>query len=174
MKSNTLELNALIKTHKIDNPIRPIINSIKAPSYKLSRHLNKPLNNLIALLYTYATKNSDLALELIKLHIAEHHRLITFNIKYLYVNLPIQAIINDTKLWLQKNNREQTTINKIIQLMKVVLHQNYFQYDGKYYKPSTGIAMGCPLSSTATKLLLQYFEESIIKHWMEAHDIAYY
>jgi hypothetical protein len=58
--------------------------------------------------------------------------------------------------------------------MKVVLHQNYFQYDGKYYKPSTGIAKGCPLSSMATERLLQYFEELIIKHWMEAHDIVYY
>jgi hypothetical protein len=26
----------------------------------------------------------------------------------------------------------------------------------------------------ATERLLQYFEELIIKHWMEAHDIVYY
>jgi hypothetical protein len=57
--------------------------------------------------------------------------------------------------------------------MKAVLHQNYFQYD-KYYKPSTGMAMGCPLSSTATERLFQYYEKLIIKHWLEAHDIVYY
>jgi hypothetical protein len=58
--------------------------------------------------------------------------------------------------------------------MKVVLHQNYFQYNNKYYKPSTGIAVGCPLSSTAIELLLQYFEELFINYRLEAHNIVYY
>jgi hypothetical protein len=59
MKPNTPELNALINTHKINsNPIRPAINSIKAPSYKLARFLNKQLDYLIALPYTHAIKNS--------------------------------------------------------------------------------------------------------------------
>jgi fructosamine-3-kinase len=147
IKPNAPQLNALIKTHKIDNPIRPVINCIKAPSYKLSRHLNKLLNNLTALPYTYATKNTyDLAQELAKLHIAKHHRLVTLGIKDLYVNLPIPAIINSTTFWLRKNNHQQMTINQVTQLMKTVLSQNYFQYDGKYYKHSTSIAMGCPLS----------------------------
>jgi hypothetical protein len=106
MKPNAPELNAIIKTHKIDNPIRPVINSIKAPSYKLARYFNKLRNNLIALPYS-----ADLALELIKLHIAEHHRLVTFDIKDLYVNLPIQDIINSTKFWLKKTviNKRQST-----------------------------------------------------------------
>jgi hypothetical protein len=40
MKPNAPELHALIKTHKIDKPIWPVINCIKAPSYKLARFLN--------------------------------------------------------------------------------------------------------------------------------------
>jgi hypothetical protein len=58
--------------------------------------------------------------------------------------------------------------------MKIVLHQNYFQTDGTYYKPLKGIAMGSPVSSTATELLLQYFEEMTIKHWLETQEIIYY
>jgi hypothetical protein len=73
-----------------------------------------------------------------------------------------------------KNNIPELTINQISQLMKVVLHQNYFQYSDRYYKPSTGIAMGSPLSSTATELYLQYFEELVIKHWLDTNDIIYY
>jgi hypothetical protein len=37
------KLNALIKTHKECAPIRPVINSIQAPSYRLAKHLSKKL-----------------------------------------------------------------------------------------------------------------------------------
>jgi hypothetical protein len=54
----TPKLHTLIKTHKEDKPIRPIINSIQAPSYQLAKYLNKKIIQLIRLPYTYATRNS--------------------------------------------------------------------------------------------------------------------
>jgi hypothetical protein len=55
-----------------------------------------------------------------------------------------------------------------------MLNQNYFQYNDKYFKPTQGIAMGSPLSSTLAEIYLQYFEEMMIKHWMETSEITYY
>ena len=37
-----------------------------------------------------------------------------------------------------------------------------------------GIAMGSLLSSILAEIYLQYFEELIIKHWIETHKIIYY
>ena len=51
-------LNALIKIHK-DKPIRPVINNIHAPSYRLAKYLNKKLNQLIKLPYTHASRNEN-------------------------------------------------------------------------------------------------------------------
>ena len=34
------KLNAYIKTHKEDQPIRPVINNMQAPSYKAAKFLN--------------------------------------------------------------------------------------------------------------------------------------
>ena len=34
-------LNALTKTHKDNKPVRPVINNLQAPSYKLAKYLNK-------------------------------------------------------------------------------------------------------------------------------------
>ena len=50
---------SLIKIHKADKPIRQVINNIQAPSYGLVEYLNKKLNQLIKLPYTYATRNSE-------------------------------------------------------------------------------------------------------------------
>ena len=35
------KLNVLIKIHKENKPVRPVINNIEAPSYRLAKYLNK-------------------------------------------------------------------------------------------------------------------------------------
>jgi len=47
------KLSALIKPHNEDKPIRPVINNTQTPSYKYAKHLNKKLNQVIRLPYTY-------------------------------------------------------------------------------------------------------------------------
>jgi hypothetical protein len=42
-------LKAQLKLHKIDIPIRPVINNRTAPAYKLVKHLTKMLNQYITL-----------------------------------------------------------------------------------------------------------------------------
>jgi hypothetical protein len=98
----------------------------------------------------------------------DQYRLATFDIKDLYVKLPIQDIINATKFWLHKHHIQPTIIQQTILLIETVLTQNYFQYNNLYYKPHTGIAMVSPLSSTMTETYLQYFEELLIKQWLES------
>jgi hypothetical protein len=61
-----------------------------------------------------------------------------------------------------------------MELIKVILNQNYFQYNDKYFKPTLGIAMGSPISSALVHTFLQYFEEIMVKHWMEMGEITYY
>jgi ribosomal protein L22 len=88
----------LIKTHKEDKLIRPVINNIEAPSYKLAeQHNKKNLNKLIILLYTYATKKSKkVAQELSNIQTNDQHKITTLDIKDLYVNLPTQNAISIT------------------------------------------------------------------------------
>ena len=37
------KLNLQLKTHKENQPIRPVINNRQAPAYKTARHINKKL-----------------------------------------------------------------------------------------------------------------------------------
>jgi len=65
-----------------------VVNN-KQASYKIARYLNKQLNNLINLKYTYANKNSyEIAQELNNILINKQSRMITLDIKELYVNFP--------------------------------------------------------------------------------------
>ena len=53
------KLNIYIKTHKNNEPIRPVINNTQAPPYKIAKYLNKKLHNLMCLPYTYNTKKNS-------------------------------------------------------------------------------------------------------------------
>ena len=53
---------------------------------------------------------------------------------------------------------------QIIRLLKVIIEQNYFQYNNQYFKPEKGIAMGSPISGTLAEIYSQLIEERYIKH----------
>ena len=87
IRSMAPQLNVYIKTHKENQPIRPVINNVQAPSYKVAIYINKKLQGLICLPYTYNTKNSqEIAEELIKLPVNEHMRIVILDIKDRYTN----------------------------------------------------------------------------------------
>ena len=72
-----------------------------------------------------------------------------------------------------------STINKaekeqLVSALRIIIQQNYFQYNNHYYQPSKRVAMGSPLSGTLAKLFLQYLEKSSIKHWINSKEIYFY
>jgi len=58
------------------------------------------------------------------------------DVKDLYVNLPIENIINITKFWLNKNNNQTMIVKQTLDHIRVTLNQNYFQYNDRYFKPT--------------------------------------
>jgi hypothetical protein len=56
----------------------------------------------------------------------------------------------------------------------VIINKNYFQYGDKYRKPTKGIAVVSPISSTQAEIYPQFFEELTITNWMENGEISYY
>jgi len=116
------KLNIHIKTHKDNKPIRPVINNTQAPSYKTAKHLNNNLHNLLCLPHTYNMKNSqEIAEELKRMQINEQMRTITFDIKDLHVNLPIQGIIRAAKLWLNKNINDKEPIKQTLHMLQTII-----------------------------------------------------
>jgi len=100
--------------------------------------------------------------------------MITLDIKDLYVNVPKQGIIQSTAIWMDKNKVCSDIKKQILQLLTVIIEQNYFQYNNQYFKPDKGIAMGSPISGTLAEIYLQLIEERYIKHWIENQNIVYY
>ena len=76
---------------------KQIPNKYEAYSPK-TEHINKKLNSLLSLSYTYNTKNSqEIADELKRTQTDKQMKIITLDITDLFVNLPIQGILTTTK-----------------------------------------------------------------------------
>ena len=132
-----LKLNVYLKTHKDNLPIRPAVNNVQAPSYKTACYMNKRIQDLLKLPYTYNIQNSqEIAEELLKLQIHENIRIITLDIKDMYVNLPIPGILLTTSFWLNRHNNYNKQQNEhILHILNVIIRQNYFQHEGQIFQP---------------------------------------
>jgi hypothetical protein len=125
-------LDALLKLHKPNIPIRLVVNNNNATTYKIARKLNNLLKQYLQLDNRYITTNSsNLAHNLATLKINKNHKINTYDNKDLYVNIPIEETIRITKHHLLKNNDIHIT-KQIITVLKIILEQNHFAFKKKY------------------------------------------
>ena len=107
-------LQARIKTHKEHYPIRPVINSINAPSHNTAKFLKRKLTELLQLPNTYNIPDSiQLAQDLVALKIGTYHKCVIFDIKDLFTNIPITETIQTTKRRQHHNTIHKLTQNNI-------------------------------------------------------------
>ena len=144
------------------------------PTYKIAKLLVNKLHEHQHLKYHYNVKDSvSLAKDLTKLKINEHHRMITFDIKDLHINISITETLTITKQLLSEHNKEQIT-TQILMLLESVLQQNYFSFQNNTYQPEKGVSMGSPISNTDAEIFLQYLENTHLKHILESKQIIFY
>jgi hypothetical protein len=74
--------------------------------------------------------------------------------------------------WVHNNTNIIT--EETLQLLEVVLKQNYFQNNNQLFQPVKGITIGSPTASTIAEIYLQFLEEMHIKYWLENKEIIYY
>jgi hypothetical protein len=99
--------------------------------------------------------------------------MINFDIKDLYVNIPIDETLNIIKTELLQNNNNHIT-HQILSLLRVILSQNYFTFQQQIYQPEQDISMRSPISSLIAEIFLQHFEEANIKQLLDTKNIAFY
>lgn len=108
--------------------------------------------------------------DLKNLNLAENEIMISFHVKSLYTNLPIEDTIQAVKerlsinqIWKEKF-KENLTTDDVIDLLRTCLSNTYFQYNNEIYLQEDGCPMGSPISGTGTvaDIFLQKLEKEIV------------
>jgi hypothetical protein len=156
MNPQAPNLKAKIKLHKPTTPIRPVINNIYAPTHKVAQYNHQKLRKLVQLKYGYNIINTiQFADSLTKLKLNPEHKLLTMDVKDLYVKIPINLTLNILNKCLINKRIDADIRKKLMLILKMITNQTYFHYEGKFYKPNSVVAMGSPLFGLLAEIFLQ-------------------
>ena len=171
-KPKAPKIRGLMKLHKERVPIRPTINHKKAASYKVAKRLCTLLKTHIVLERDKAIhNNTDLVNKIKDIKINAAHKLASLDIVNLYTMVPIHETINIIENNLIKHKKiDKNQINEIINLLNVLLKQNYFRYKDKYFYQKDGLAMGSPISCLLAEIYMNHFENTYVFNKNNAHQ----
>jgi hypothetical protein len=175
LKPTTPTIKGLIKIHREESPIQPIINWRNAPAYKLAKQLVRKLQSHIPLPNALNILNTTQLIEdVADIPYNNRLKLASFDITNMYTNIPTNELLNITDKLCQNNLIDVSIKENLIMLTETVIDQNYFQFLDTTYIQSEGLAMGAPTSSVLSEIYLQHLENSIIINLLITYSVTGY
>ena len=156
----------LLKVHKRDIPLRPIVSIRGSISYELAKELARILKPLVGS-SPHNIKNTGDFIEHIKCVTLQANETITsYDVSALFTSVPIDPAIQITqrRLELEQELHSRTTmeVEHNISLLEFCLKTTYFQFQGRFYEQISGAAMGSAISLIVDNLFMEDFEVKAI------------
>jgi hypothetical protein len=119
-------------------PLRPIVSTNGAPTYRLAQHLAGLLGAHIGG-SPHHVRNSVESIDTIHiLRAGPRDILVSFDVVSLFTMVPIE---------------------EALRLFRHVLTSSFFRLNCQFYEQTDGVAMGSPLSPVIANYFMEYFEE---------------
>ena len=164
--SRLAHLYGLPKTHKEKLSMRPILSATGTYNYALAKWLDEKLKPLSVNRYTISDTFA-FAEEIQNLEVDENDILVSYDVTSLFTNVPLKetiemiaekAFVNN---WFNEAHKLNITQPDLIQLLEVATKNQLFQFDGKLYEQTDGVAIGSPLGPLMANAFLCSIEEKL-------------
>ena len=168
-------IKGLIKLHKPNHPIRPVVNWRNAPSYKLSKSFTQNINRFTPLPNAFNITNStDLINQLSKTPITPTSTLASLDISNMYSNIPIAETRKILENMTQNNLVNPDVKQELLSWFDTITKQNYFLSNDNIIIQKEGLAMGAPSSGILSEIFLQHAEQSHLPLLSQKHKLQNY
>lgn len=152
-----------VKTHKTDNPLRPIISQIPTPTYRLAKRLNDLLQPYLPA--GYSLRSVDEFLDILRTR-QPKGLLASIDVESLFTNVPVEATIQII-LDAVYNNHDvaplQLSRGILEQLLRACTTESPFRGpDGQLYRQKEGVAMGSPLGPLFANFYMSNLEKKVL------------
>lgn len=154
----------LAKTHKneCNPPLRPIVSTIGSALEPLSKYVDHFLQPLVAKLQSYIKDTGHLISKIEGLPFNEKEEiLVTLDLEALYTNIPQKEALNAISDILMLES-DLTNSPFIIQCLKLVLENNFFEFEGQLFHQIQGVSMGAACAPSVACLYMGLFESQHI------------
>ena len=152
--------------HKLGVPIRPIVSYSGSPLYNLNKYIANILKAYAKDKNNNAKSSTTFSNYIRNVPIEDHEMMVSFNVNYLYTNIPIIDALNIIKDYV--NNDDQFTSktaiaqDKFLDLVHLVLITIWYTFISQFYQKTGGVAMGGPAYSTTAEIYMQAYERTAI------------
>ena len=117
------------------------------PSLQSSKNPCQKLHTYIPLPYTFNVRSStQLINDLQEIPYDQNLRLASLDITSMYTNIPTHELLSIIEEICHNSYIEKDIKTAIIRLSKTIINRNYFQFLGKTFIKTEGLAMGAPTS----------------------------
>ena len=117
------------------------------PPINWPKCLQKKLHTYIPLPNTFNVKNSVHLIEALRnIRFNPNLQFVSFDIANMYSNVPTCDLLHIIDLICDQQLIDGKVKNELKNLAKILLEQNYFQFENKFYSQERGLAMGSPAS----------------------------
>jgi len=138
---------ATMKVHKDHEtgeipPIRPIVSSSGALTENIALFVEHHIKEAGRSHEAYIQDTPDFLRQLQQVHLEEEDMLVVIDVKALYTNIPPAEAVKSVQDALNERTDQTVTTDFIIELLKIILKYNLFEFSESIYKQIIGVAMG--------------------------------
>ncbi|CAF1379458.1 unnamed protein product [Rotaria sordida] len=171
-------------THKEGIPVQPIMVCNEGPTMGISRYPGR----LLGLLFNDATHCKKLRKAYNVIHAMEFYQksgqlrptilFASFNIDSLCLNFSYQQVMNALEHFLNSyissdHSIQGMTISTILQLVRLVLDEQYFIYNYKLYRKTAGSASGPLLTIPLVYIYLFYWQQDLLEDLINKNELFF-
>lgn len=162
----------MAKHHKDACPLRPVLSAINTPEYALSKWIELQIKQFYDCKWSVQSREAFIA-DLNKLTPCDNDVCVSFDIKSLYTNVPLQEVIDDVADAMYDGTTQsifQTNQKMSKRIFKNILKacsENIFIFNQEVYKQIDGLSMGSPLAP----ILANWFVAKIEKELLDGSTV---
>jgi hypothetical protein len=123
--------------------------------------MDEHLKTVVRAIPSYLQDTTDFLAKLAKLDLPDHFLLATIDVSSLYTNIPVEEGIEAVATAFMSSTFATTT-PQLLNFLKLVLNNNEFEFDGKYFKQVKGCAMGTPCAPNFANIFMHDLETKLL------------
>ena len=151
---------------------RPIISDSASESVRVCEYLDYFLQPLSTLHPSYLKDTYDFISKVRGQRVKGQWYLITADVESLYTNMKIDLILQSVKdIFLEYPDLNRNDF-LVLELLRIILENNDFEFDGKFYLQICGIAMGRKFAPSCANIYLRKFDDRAMNGF-HIHPLLY-
>ena len=168
------KIYGLVKVHKKDSSLRPVVSMVGTPEYELAKFLDKIIKPYISNNFMLESTN-DFISKVNQFQFSSNDKLVSFDVTSLFTNVPLNEtirLIADTIYSKENPNLLPCDRDTFVKLLRIATTRIFMNKD-KLFQQIDGVAVISPLGPTLPNFFSAKMDKKIMSIASAIHPLLY-